>query len=116
MANPSGRSKKFQPEQGDDCWVCARSGARTVQPNIFARKGSGSYYTPDDLVQLILTESPLSKSASAPSGTRSQSWGRGTWLCCAKSEGDSAGNCSVVIVVHEQTHPSELQDQELASV
>lgn len=28
----------------------------TVQPNIFARKGSGSYYTPDDLVQLILTE------------------------------------------------------------
>ena len=28
----------------------------TVQPNIFARKGSGSYYTPNDLVQLILTE------------------------------------------------------------
>ncbi|MEQ9489547.1 MAG: restriction endonuclease [Alphaproteobacteria bacterium] len=28
----------------------------TVQPNIFARKGSGSYYTPDDLVQIILTE------------------------------------------------------------
>ncbi|TDE34676.1 Eco57I restriction-modification methylase domain-containing protein [Antarcticimicrobium sediminis] len=28
----------------------------TVQPNIFARKGSGSYYTPDDLVQLILRE------------------------------------------------------------
>ena len=28
----------------------------TVQPNIFARKGSGSYYTPDDLVQLILSE------------------------------------------------------------
>ena len=28
----------------------------TVQPNIFAGKGSGSYYTPDDLVQLILTE------------------------------------------------------------
>ena len=27
-----------------------------VQPNIFARKGSGSYYTPDDLVQLILAE------------------------------------------------------------
>ena len=35
----------------------ARDGAEiTVQPNIFARKGSGSYYTPDDLVQLILTE------------------------------------------------------------
>ncbi|UKV14905.1 BREX-1 system adenine-specific DNA-methyltransferase PglX [Thalassospiraceae bacterium SW-3-3] len=28
----------------------------TIQPNIYARKGSGSYYTPDDLVQLILTE------------------------------------------------------------
>lgn len=28
----------------------------TVQPNIFARKRSGSYYTPDDLVKLILTE------------------------------------------------------------
>ncbi|WP_193743487.1 restriction endonuclease [Tateyamaria sp. ANG-S1] len=28
----------------------------TVQPNIFARKGSGSYYTPDNLVQLILVE------------------------------------------------------------
>lgn len=35
----------------------------TVQPNIFARKGSGSYYTPDDLVQLILAETlePLIK-------------------------------------------------------
>ncbi|WFE75910.1 Eco57I restriction-modification methylase domain-containing protein [Roseinatronobacter sp. S2] len=28
----------------------------TVRPNIFARKASGSYYTPDDLVQLILAE------------------------------------------------------------
>jgi hypothetical protein len=27
-----------------------------VRPNIFARKSSGSYYTPDDLVQLILIE------------------------------------------------------------
>lgn len=27
-----------------------------IRPNIFARKGSGSYYTPDDLVQLILSE------------------------------------------------------------
>lgn len=27
-----------------------------VRPNIFARKGSGSYYTPDDLVGLILAE------------------------------------------------------------
>ncbi|TCS63684.1 Eco57I restriction-modification methylase domain-containing protein [Varunaivibrio sulfuroxidans] len=32
-----------------------------VRPNIFARKGSGSYYTPDDLVQLVIerTVSPL---------------------------------------------------------
>ena len=27
-----------------------------IRPNIFARKGSGSYYTPDDLVGLILRE------------------------------------------------------------
>lgn len=27
-----------------------------VRPNVFARKGSGSYYTPDDLVRLILKE------------------------------------------------------------
>jgi hypothetical protein len=27
-----------------------------VRPNVFARKGSGSYYTPDDLVGLILKE------------------------------------------------------------
>jgi hypothetical protein len=25
-----------------------------IRPNIFARKGSGSYYTPDDLVRLII--------------------------------------------------------------
>jgi Eco57I restriction-modification methylase len=36
--------------------VVSTAGVITVQPNIFARKGSGSYYTPDDLVQLILTE------------------------------------------------------------
>ena len=32
-----------------------------IRPNIFARKGSGSYYTPDDLVTLIIREtiSPL---------------------------------------------------------
>ena len=28
----------------------------TVRPNVFARKGSGSYYTPDELVGLILEE------------------------------------------------------------
>lgn len=27
-----------------------------IRPNIFARKGSGSYYTPDDLVRLIIAE------------------------------------------------------------
>jgi hypothetical protein len=27
-----------------------------VRPNVFARKGSGSYYTPDDLVNLIIKE------------------------------------------------------------
>ncbi|MER8948072.1 hypothetical protein [Mesorhizobium sp. M0809] len=30
--------------------------AISVRPNVFARKGSGSYYTPDDLVALILKE------------------------------------------------------------
>jgi len=35
----------------------ARDGdSLVVRPNIFARRGSGSYYTPDDLVQLILSE------------------------------------------------------------
>ena len=28
----------------------------SIRPNIFARKGSGSYYTPDDLVNLIIRE------------------------------------------------------------
>lgn len=32
------------------------SGAVDIRPNIFARKNSGSYYTPDDLVLLILDE------------------------------------------------------------
>ena len=36
--------------------VKIEEGLVNVRPNIFARKGSGSYYTPDDLVQLILTE------------------------------------------------------------
>ena len=31
-------------------------GEIAVRPNIFARKGSGSYYTPDDLVALIIKE------------------------------------------------------------
>ena len=32
------------------------SGEIAFRPNIFARKGSGSYYTPDDLVALIIKE------------------------------------------------------------
>ena len=32
-------------------------GEIAVRPNVFARKGSGSYYTPDDLVALIIKES-----------------------------------------------------------
>jgi hypothetical protein len=32
------------------------NGAVDIRPNIFARKNSGSYYTPDDLVLLILDE------------------------------------------------------------
>lgn len=32
------------------------AGAVDIRPNIFARKNSGSYYTPDDLVLLILDE------------------------------------------------------------
>ena len=40
------------------------AGEIIVRPNVFARKGSGSYYTPDDLVGLILEETigPLVRS------------------------------------------------------
>lgn len=43
--------------------VLHEAGEIHIRPNIFARKGSGSYYTPDDLVQLILNETlePLVK-------------------------------------------------------
>ena len=36
--------------------VVREDGSVTVRPNLFARKGSGSYYTPDDLVGLIIRE------------------------------------------------------------
>jgi hypothetical protein len=36
--------------------VTREGGEVIVRPNIFARKGSGSYYTPDDLVGLIIRE------------------------------------------------------------
>ena len=44
-----------------------QDGTVTVQPNVFARKKSGSYYTPDALVQLILKETltPLVEGRSA---------------------------------------------------
>ena len=40
-------------------------GEIAVRPNVFARKGSGSYYTPDDLVGLIIKETigPLVRSS-----------------------------------------------------
>lgn len=34
--------------------VRRESGGLEIRPNIFARKGSGSYYTPDDLVVLVI--------------------------------------------------------------
>ncbi|HEX4415019.1 MAG TPA: hypothetical protein VH107_15390 [Lacipirellulaceae bacterium] len=36
--------------------IVREGGKIVVRPNIFARKGSGSYYTPDDLVGLIIRE------------------------------------------------------------
>lgn len=44
-----------------------QDGAVMVQPNVFARKKSGSYYTPDALVRLIIKETlaPLVKDRSA---------------------------------------------------
>lgn len=36
--------------------VTRDNGEIDIRPNIFARKGSGSYYTPDDLVNLIIDE------------------------------------------------------------
>ena len=44
-----------------------QDGAVTIQPNVFARKKSGSYYTPDSLVRLIIKETltPLVEGRSA---------------------------------------------------
>lgn len=36
--------------------IVREDGEVRVRPNIFARKGSGSYYTPDDLVALVIDE------------------------------------------------------------
>ena len=43
------RLLEFELVRGDD-------GELDIRPNIFARKNSGSYYTPDELVLLILDE------------------------------------------------------------
>lgn len=43
------RLLEFEIVRGD-------TGALTVRPNLFARKNTGSYYTPDELVGLILDE------------------------------------------------------------
>ena len=45
--------------------LAAEGGSVAVRPDVFARKGSGSYYTPDDLVGLILNET-LGPLAAAP--------------------------------------------------
>ncbi len=46
-----------------------------VRPNVFARKGSGSYYTPDDLVEVILKETvgPLVESCTEAFANRARS-------------------------------------------
>ena len=46
-----------------------------VRPNVFARKGSGSYYTPDDLVNVILKETvgPLVESCTEAFAKRARS-------------------------------------------
>ena len=45
--------------------LAAEGGSIAVRPDVFARKDSGSYYTPDDLVGLILDET-LGPLAAAP--------------------------------------------------
>lgn len=47
-------------------------GELVIRPNIFARRGSGSYYTPDELVGLIVKETiePLVSARAAEFGTR----------------------------------------------
>ena len=47
--------------------IVREGGQILVRPNVFARKGSGSYYTPDTLVNLILTQTlePLVRGRSA---------------------------------------------------
>ena len=50
-----------------------------VRPNVFARKGSGSYYTPDDLVEVILKETvgPLARQCLTAFSEHATKRGRG---------------------------------------
>lgn len=54
--------------------VIAQGDTVEIRPNIFARKGSGSYYTPDDLVTLIIREtiSPLIAACMTAFATRAE--------------------------------------------
>ena len=53
--------------------------AISVRPNVFARKGSGSYYTPDDLVNVILKETvgPLARQCLTAFSEHARKRGRG---------------------------------------
>ena len=55
--------------------VVRAGNAIKVRPNVFARKGSGSYYTPDDLVNVILKETvgPLVESCTEAFAQRARS-------------------------------------------
>ena len=58
--------------------IIREDGEVQIRPNMFARKGSGSYYTPDDLVSLILDETllPLVSRATEAFRTQAQALGK----------------------------------------
>jgi len=60
--------------------VIREQGEIVIRPNVFARKGSGSYYTPDDLVRLIIRETiaPLVAQRTESFGARAEELARGT--------------------------------------
>ncbi len=68
--------------------VTREDGELIVRPNIFARKGSGSYYTPDDLVGLIIRETvgPLAAQRTESFRAKAEDLSAGTQL-----EGDRLG-------------------------
>lgn len=68
--------------------VTREGGEVAVRPNIFARKGSGSYYTPDDLVGLIIRETvaPLVAQRTESFLTKAEELAAGT-----QPEGDRLG-------------------------